>query len=295
MSGRLRYWCTFVLAIAILAAAYFLVRGVASIILALLGCAVWWVGLRYSSSRRHAASQDAFRQPSNAVVQAGLGDRSGMTPDGGARAAVRCPLDEGLRTTVQGAAYRGDEDVSGTIRRRPRDMRRFIRVVALAAVIGTTAGAGATLGVGPSRSAAPLPPPTFLVSAGWVTANTGPSSTRTLPQAWAVTPQSNFPSALNLFAGLRNLSRGGIVIWAMSAGRGGPTHAFKASGWPLRLSSFRVDHAWEGQPSPNVQQRLSWTAIHGWHLDVRLYFATQHPSRALVRRAQGELRRLRLP
>jgi hypothetical protein len=140
-----------------------------------------------------------------------------------------------------------------------------------------------------------LPPPTFAWSSSWMALNTGPTGAKELPQAWAITPESNFPRVLNLFVGLRSLSKDGILIWAMTAGRGGPTRTFKSSRWPLRLSSFRVDHGWEGQPSKNVQQRLSWTAVGGFHLDVRVYFATQRPNAALLRKAQAELDRLHLP
>ena len=65
--------------------------------------------------------------------------------------------------------------------------------------------------------------------------------------------------------------------------------------WPLRLSTFRVDRGWEGQPAPNVQQRLEFGTVRGLKLDARVYFATQHPDRALLRKAQRELDRLRLP
>jgi hypothetical protein len=34
---------------------------------------------------------------------------------------------------------------------------------------------------------------------------------------------------------------------------------------------------------------------NGWNLDLRVYFATQHPDQRLLERAQAELRRLRLP
>ncbi len=70
---------------------------------------------------------------------------------------------------------------------------------------------------------------------------------------------------------------------------------FGRSAWPLPLSTFRVDRSWEGQPASNVQQRLRWAAVHGWHLDVRVYFATQHPGKRLLRTAQQELDRLLLP
>jgi len=65
--------------------------------------------------------------------------------------------------------------------------------------------------------------------------------------------------------------------------------------WPLRLSTFRVDHGWEGQPAANVQQRPKWGVVNRWDIDVRVYFATQHPDKQLLRKAQAQLNRLVLP
>ena len=96
-----------------------------------------------------------------------------------------------------------------------------------------------------------------------------------------------------VFTSLTRLSKHGILIWALTIGRNRPTFAPMA--WPPRLSSFRVDHGWEGQPAANVQQRLKWGVINGWDMDVRVYFATQHPDRQMLREAQAELDRLVLP
>jgi hypothetical protein len=79
----------------------------------------------------------------------------------------------------------------------------------------------------------------------------------------------------------------------MTIGRNRPT--FTPVKWPPRLASFRVDHAWEGQPAANVEQRLTWGEVDGWDLDVRVYFATQHPDHDLFEAAQAELSRLHLP
>jgi hypothetical protein len=65
--------------------------------------------------------------------------------------------------------------------------------------------------------------------------------------------------------------------------------------WPPVLSTLRVDHSWEGQPAPNIQQRLIFGSAGGWDLSVRVYFATQHPDRKLLADAQAELNRLVLP
>lgn len=96
-----------------------------------------------------------------------------------------------------------------------------------------------------------------------------------------------------VFTSLKRLSPDGILIWAMTIGRNRPTFAHMQ--WPPRLSTFRVDHGWEGQPASNVQQRLKWGVIHGWDMDVRVYFGTQHPSKQLLREAQQQLNRLLLP
>ncbi|MHB8469943.1 MAG: hypothetical protein ACYDCH_09340 [Gaiellaceae bacterium] len=60
-------------------------------------------------------------------------------------------------------------------------------------------------------------------------------------------------------------------------------------------TDFRLDHGWEGQPLPRIQQRLLWIDAGGWRLDVRVYFGTQHPSKRLLAAVQAELNRLTLP
>src|SRR5712692_11886754 len=54
------------------------------------------------------------------------------------------------------------------------------------------------------------------------------------------------------FTSLSRLSKRGMLIWATTIGRNRPR--FAPMQWPPRLSSFRVDHGWEGQPAGNVQQ-----------------------------------------
>jgi hypothetical protein len=145
------------------------------------------------------------------------------------------------------------------------------------------------------RAAAPLPPPSFRPAAGWWTLSTGPA-TAIAPEAWAASDSGTDQESLfNLFVGLRRLSARGIVIWASDMGKGRPTSVYTKTGWPLRLGSFRLDRSWKGQPAANVQQRARSASVAGWHLDVRIYFGTQHPSRATLTKAQAELDRLTLP
>lgn len=149
-----------------------------------------------------------------------------------------------------------------------------------------------------SQRASTLPPPSFRPAVGWWTLSTGPTTTngQVAPEVWAASDRGTGQQALfNLFVGLKRLSSTGIVIWATAAGRGGPTRVFTKTRWPLKLGSFRLDHGWEGQPAANIQQRLRWATVAGWHLDVRVYFGTQDPTKATLAKAQAELNRLTLP
>jgi hypothetical protein len=163
----------------------------------------------------------------------------------------------------------------------------------VACLVALTLSGGSNAG-----RAGALPPPSFRFSPDWITLTTGllgPSAWGP-PSVWALTARSNLAALapFDFASNLRHLSRDAVYISASTDGRGGATTTFTPARWPLRLSAFRVDHGWEGQPAPNVQQRLRWAAVHGWHLDVRVYFATQHPPRRLLRRAQRELDRLLL-
>jgi hypothetical protein len=138
-------------------------------------------------------------------------------------------------------------------------------------------------------------PPNVQRAAGWVIVK------RSRSQPWIsssmiVAVTAGDVSAVHPFAAFTSLTRlspRGILVWALTIGRSRPT--FAPIEWPPRLSSFRVDHGWEGQPAANVQQRLKWGVINGWDMDVRVYFATQHPDKQLLRAAQAELDRLVLP
>jgi hypothetical protein len=176
--------------------------------------------------------------------------------------------------------------------RKPETMMpRVVNLVVLAcmAVVVSPAVAG--------QPASALPPPSFRPAVGWWTLSTGPTADgKVAPEVWAASDRGTDQEALfNLFVGLKRLSSSGIVIWATDAGRGGPTTVFTKTTWPLNLGSFRLDQSWEGQPATNVQQRVRWAAVAGWHLDVRVYFGTQHPSKATLVKAQAELNRLTMP
>jgi hypothetical protein len=168
------------------------------------------------------------------------------------------------------------------------------RVVSLALLTVCLAGAAS---VADTRAATTLPPPSFRPAVGWWTLSTGPTNDgQFAPEVWAASDRGTDQEALfNLFVGLKRLTSSGIVIWASDMGKGGPTKAFTKTTWPLKLSSFRLDQSWEGRPAANVQQRLRWVTVAGWRLDVRVYFGTQHPTKATLAKAQAELNRLTLP
>jgi hypothetical protein len=161
-------------------------------------------------------------------------------------------------------------------------MRRsgFAIIVVAAVAIGTAA----TI-----TSASNLPLPGFRPAPGWIVSSGGASNPGlvvavTAPDVSAIRPVA-------LFGSFKKLSRDGILVWAEAAGRGLPGFPTRVA-WPPRLASFRIDHGWEGQPAPNIEQRTWVGVVHGWDLDVRVFFATQHPSVRLRARAQVELEHL---
>lgn len=211
----------------------------------------------------------------------------------GAEQGRRAGVAEGVEASPPDARVVDCSDRSG---RMVEEMRfRAWLIVGLSGFALVALGGAAAS----SRSSSSLlPPPAFRSSSAWLSVTTGPTNPRVLaPQVWAITARSNVAALVpfGLFRGLRGLSRNGILISASTSGRGGPTRVWTRARWPLRLSTFRVDRGWEGQPAQNVQQRLRWAWVGGWRLDVRVYFGTQQPAARLVAEAQAELDRLLLP
>src|SRR4051794_15478934 len=135
-----------------------------------------------------------------------------------------------------------------------------------------------------------LPPPGVRSNPAWLSSTAG-------PQICALTASSkpNGATPLGVFDGLKKLGPGDALIWATTVRRGAFARPFKSAAWPPHLADFRIDHGWEGQPLPRIQQRLLALTTHGWTLDVRVYFGTQHPGKPLLAAVQAELRRLTLP
>ena len=172
-------------------------------------------------------------------------------------------------------------------RRSIRNVRvgrnRFVLAAALALGLGTaTAGAGA-----PTTRLA-----TFDPAPGWLAVRAGADNPSLVVAVTARDAAAVHP--VELFGSFAKLSRTGILVWADTAGRG--LGGFpRVSAWPPRLAAFRVEHGWEGQPAPNIEQRVWVGSVRGWDMDVRVFFATQRPGSTLEARAQAELHRLRLP
>lgn len=153
----------------------------------------------------------------------------------------------------------------------------------VAVVLGLATGSSSAL---ESRLAS------FRPASGWLVERAGADNPSLVVAVTARDAAAVHPVAL--FGSFRRLSRSGILVWVDTAGRGRkgfPT----AKRWPPPLALFRVDHGWEGQPAANVQQRVWFGSVHGWDLDVRVFFATQHPTAPMRSTAQAELSRLRLP
>jgi len=158
---------------------------------------------------------------------------------------------------------------------------------------------------GVSTAASPTPPsPRLRPAAGWTTIGSllvslSPRRTEAAASRSSVVAVTAGDATrlqpFALFDSLRRLGPRGIVVLATTIGRHRTRFHFPHARFPLHLSRFRLDRGWEGQPAGNVQQRLRAVAVGGWDLDVRVYFATQHPDRKLLREAQAELDRLRPP
>jgi hypothetical protein len=152
-----------------------------------------------------------------------------------------------------------------------------------------------------SRSASLAPPSArFRPGAGWIVAKPTRSEQPNTFASMVIAVTADDIALLHPFApfiGLERLRPRGIIIWATTIGQvaTSPFPPFSRARWPLRLAAFRIDRDWEGQPAPNIQQRLRALSIRGWNLEVRLYFATQHPDKKLLAEAQAQLDRLLPP
>ena len=142
------------------------------------------------------------------------------------------------------------------------------------------------------RSAVDSRRASFRPASGWLVQRAGADNPSLVVAVTARDASAIHP--VSLFSSFKRLSRNGILVWVNTLGRRG-TGFPTAKAWPPRLATFRIDHGWEGQPAVNIQQRVWLRSVQDWNLDIRVFFATQHPNAALLAKAQAELSRLRLP
>jgi len=171
--------------------------------------------------------------------------------------------------------------------------RLALTLCAFASAVGGTAAASRSASLAP-------PPPRFRPAAGWIVRNPTRSEQPDTFASMMIAVTTDDVAVLHPFApfvGFKRLRPRGIIMWAWTLGRvaTAPFPPFPRASWPLRLSSFRIDRGWERQPAPNIQQRLRAVSVRGWNLDVRVYFATQHPDKKLLVEAQAQLDRLLPP
>lgn len=133
---------------------------------------------------------------------------------------------------------------------------------------------------------------TFRPARGWVVASGGTGNPSLMVAVTARDVAAVRPVVL--FNSFKKLSRQGILVWVSTEGRWRPGFPAQVA-WPPHLRQLRIEPGWEGQPTANIQQRVWVGSVNGWDLDVRVFFATQHPNRSLQAQAQAELDRLRLP
>jgi hypothetical protein len=160
-----------------------------------------------------------------------------------------------------------------------------VAVVLLAALAAGCCGGATTHEVKPATTGR-LPHPTLFAADGWMTrtATTGGiaiAEASTVPQR---DPIGTFPDAT-----LRSLPADGIVIYASGYQERTSATSFRPVPMPYRLSEFRHDQGWEGQPAANVPQYVLFTSRHRHVLDVRVFFGTQSPTGGQLAQAQAEL------
>jgi hypothetical protein len=139
-----------------------------------------------------------------------------------------------------------------------------LRGLALLAVLAVALGIATTGGSAPESRLA-----SFRPASGWLVERVGADNPSLVVAVTARDASAVHPVAL--FGSFKKLSRNGILVWADTVGRG--RRGFTtATAWPPRLAGFRVDHGWEGQPAANIQQRVWVGSVHGWDLDIRVFF-----------------------
>jgi hypothetical protein len=157
--------------------------------------------------------------------------------------------------------------------------------VSLVAALPALAGwsSGSSRWVCPARFA-PLP-------SGWVQGNLGlalldrdGASTHN----WAHTPRS--------FANLTDIPRDGIYVWAILTS-GQPTSPATSRSAPLRLplSLAKPDEIAAQEGASRLPEYRFAGRYGGYYADLRVDFGRHRPTRAMLRRAQTLLLRLRLP
>jgi hypothetical protein len=160
-----------------------------------------------------------------------------------------------------------------------------MRAVVILAALSAGCCAGATPAVTlatPGR----WPQPTIAAADAWTT-RTATTGGIAFAEASTVPPRDpigTFPDAT-----LRSLAIDGIVIYVSGYHERSSAPSFRPLPLPYRLSEFRHDRGWEGQPAANVPQYVLFTSLHKHALDVRVFFGTQHPSRRQLAQAQTEL------
>jgi hypothetical protein len=159
-----------------------------------------------------------------------------------------------------------------------------VAVLILAALASGCCG-GTTHAVKPATTGR-SPQPTLSAADGWMTRTVDPGGIA-FAEASTVPPRESldtFPDAT-----LRNLPADGIVIYASGYQARESKPPFRALPLPYRLSEFRHDQGWEGQPAANVPQYVLATSLDNHLLDVRVFFGTQSPSGQQLAHAQAEL------
>jgi hypothetical protein len=141
-----------------------------------------------------------------------------------------------------------------------------------------------------------MPPPRLKPASGWYVITTGPKSPPTAPSVLAATiPVRRDPggAAALQHSTIDALPPGGIVVQAGNYGRQKMANS-PVRRPPLTIRGAQIRRCFEGISCRHAYAVLL-ARVHGWNIEVWVWFAGPHPARAQRARADAEVRRLILP
>jgi hypothetical protein len=161
---------------------------------------------------------------------------------------------------------------------------------------GVAVPTGAGPEIGASELSQLIPPPRLRSAPGWHVISTGPTSPPSAAQVLAATiPIRRDPGGANALplSTLKALPSAGIIVQAGIYGRGVMKNS-PPRPLPLTIRGRPIYHGFEGVP-----RRYAYTVVlarvHGWDVEVYVWFGRSSPTIAQRSRADAEVRRIVIP